>query len=174
VVLDLDVYPLWAPEAGRVEGAMTELVVSKMGIESILDRLGFRQDDKARLRAQLREARRDVEESRALLLRERGASDYWCWVADNEALAAETLRRANEALSLKLAEVVCNETDAALALDRARALLEQTEATVARQLADIAVLREAYRRELASNGQLRADLAQAQLDLDDYRRWQES
>jgi len=161
VVLDLDVYPLSPPETGRHEEApMTENamvpVVSLYGL--YVDEMG-----KGRLRGQLAAARRDADESRKLLaelLGYYGELDvqraHWRRRAEGQSMARMRAEGERDTLVMSLAKAALEQADAALALGRARELQAQAEARVAVLIHDRDELREAYRRELESNGKLRA------------------
>lgn len=133
MVLDLAVHTMWAPETGRVEGAMTTALVPMC---SLLDLLV--DSSKDRLRAQLREARRDVEFSRALL----GAERKW---RERMVEEVEVTRAAWKVL------------DTGRKFDTAQREADYREKEE---------LREAYRRELESNGKLRAKL-RAEMEIND-------
>lgn len=92
-------------------------------------------ESKARLREQLRAAREDADWSRRILSANRIAGRML--VQEMEAACAEANRHANEAL-------------------RQRNSAEEESRQLA---ADLTECREAYRRELASNGELRNKLA---------------
>lgn len=158
MVVDLDVHPLWTPPAGGAEPMNPEPTddqiradvgrVLQLGPFASAGPLARRpallpftaaalgvDESKARLRDQLRAARADADWSRRILSANRIASAILVSTLETE--LREAYRHANDALRQR----------------------DSAEEETRQLAADLTECREAYRRELASNGELRNKLA---------------
>ncbi len=113
---------------------------------------------KGRLRQQLAAARADADASRALIKELITERDYWRRFQGETATRRVQVEAERNAMALVMGERALEQVNAAIALERARELRAQSEAQAARFLAEREELREAYRRELESNGKLRAEV----------------